>query len=327
MMIVGTTAGPVTTAGDGFDDVPDEMGESHPGRIVEGERDWHAPEPDVEDVQHLNDPVALYMRDMVRVALLTTAEERVFAKRMELAKHLDEMRRELVADFGPDAAPDFRAVEAAEPDAWEGAMLLLARIGRNGDVAAALARRLGLKAVPTLDRIGTLPELRGAIDGVIQSELVEQIAEELELSVEDAYRRIVYLSLDTRLLPPEVCATVCSYAPAWAELHPDEARQHARCGLSTLSRTLRDPGVSGRVEAANETAARCFQRVKFDQGADTSDCGQGDPEVARGRPGRAATAFPGITSGNHVATTRYPALHSQAFHCRTWPDSAKQRSN
>ena len=269
-MIVGTTVGLFTTAGDGVDDVLDEVGESHLGRIVEGERDWNAPEPDVEDMQLLNDPVALYMRDMGRVALLTAAEERVLARQMELAKHLDAMRRELAGDFGPDATSDFGTVEATEPAAWEGAMLLLVRIARNGDVATALARHLGLKDVPTLDRIGTLPELRGAIDGVIQPELVEQVAEDLELSVEDTYRRIVNLSLDTRLLPPEICATVCAYTPAWAELHPDEACEHDRCDLSTLSRMLRDPGISARVDAANETVARCFQRVQ-EEGAHAHD--------------------------------------------------------
>ena len=67
------------------------------------------------------------------------------------------------------------------------------------------------------------------IDGVLQPAPVEQVAGHLDLWVEAAYRRIVYLSLGTRLLPSEVCATVYSHAPAWAELQPDETCEHDRC--------------------------------------------------------------------------------------------------
>ena len=250
-MIVRITANTFTTVGDGPNDVP----------IAKGEWYRQEPELDVDDMEFVNDPVALYMREMGRVALLTAAEERVLARRMELAKHLCEMKRELVLEIDQGDVPDFGAVDATEPVAWEGAMLLLARIAQNGDVATALARHLGLDDVPMLDRIGTLPELRTAIDGVIHPELVERVAHELDVTTEEAYRRIVYLSLDTRLLPSEVSAAVSAYVPAWVELHPDEAGDHDRCTLSILPRMLSDPGLSDRVEAANDDIARCFDRV------------------------------------------------------------------
>ena len=250
-MIVRITANTFTTVGDGPNDVP----------IAKGEWYRQEPELDVDDMEFVNDPVALYMREMGRVALLTAAEERVLARRMELAKHLCEMKRELVLEIDQGDVPDFGAVDATEPVAWEGAMLLLARIAQNGDVATALARHLGLDDVPMLDRIGTLPELRTAIDGVIHPELVERVAHELDVTTEEAYRRIVYLSLDTRLLPSKVSAAVSAYVPAWVELHPDEAGDHDRCTLSILPRMLSDPGLSDRVEAANDDIARCFNRV------------------------------------------------------------------
>ena len=260
-MIVRITANTFTTVGDGPNDVPIEMGESSSRPIAKGEWYRQEPELDVDDMEFVNDPVALYMREMGRVALLTAAEERVLARRMELAKHLCEIKRELVLEIDQGDAPDFGAVDATEPVAWEGAMLLLARIAQNSDVATALARHLGLDDVPMLDRIGTLPELRTAIDGVIHPELVERVAHELDVTTEEAYRRIVYLSLDTRLLPSEVSAAVSAYVPAWVELHPDEAGDHDRCTLSILPRMLSDPGLSDRVEAANDDIARCFDRV------------------------------------------------------------------
>ena len=261
-MIVRITANTFTTVGDGPNDVPIEMGESSSRPIAKGEWYRQEPELDVDDMELVNDPVALYMREMGRVALLTAAEERVLARRMELAKHLCGMKRELVLEIDQGDAPDFGAVDATEPVAWEGAMLLLARIAQNGDVATALARHLGLDDVPTLDRIETLPELRTAIDGVIHPELVERVAHELDVTIKETHRRIVYLSLDTRLLPSEVSAAVSAYVPAWVELHPDEAGDHDRCTLSILPRMLSDPGLSDRVEAANDDIARCFDRVK-----------------------------------------------------------------
>ena len=263
-MIVRRTADAFTTAGDGPVDVPAKAGDSLHRHAVEGDWDAHEPESEVEDTQLVNDLTALYMRDMGRVALLTADEERVLARRMELSGHLVEMERELVLRFEPANARGLGAENDAEPAAWEGAMLLLARIAQNGEAATAVADHLGLDDAPTLDRIGMLPEFRAAIDGVVHPDLAERVARELDVTVDDAYRRIVLLSLDTRLLPTRIAAAVSAYVPVWTELHSDESEDDDRCTLPMLSLMLREPGLSDRVEAMNDDIARHFRQVKED---------------------------------------------------------------
>lgn len=159
-------------------------------RMIVSGWDKHEPEPEVEDTQLVNDLTALYMRDMGRVALLTVDEERVLARRMELARHQTEMERELGLQFEPANVPGPGVGPSAEPAAWEGAMLLLARIAQNGDAATAVADHLGLDDAPTLDSIATLPQFRAAIDDVVHPELAERVGHELGLTVEDAHRAL-----------------------------------------------------------------------------------------------------------------------------------------
>ena len=83
------------------------------------------------------------------------------------------------------------------------------------------------------------------------------MARELDLTEDDARARVVGLSLDTRLLPTGGCGGItAAYVPVWAELHPDEVERHGiegdRCTPALLSEMLRDPGLSQRMETADE---------------------------------------------------------------------------
>ena len=220
-------------------------------------------EPDNDDAELVNDPMGLYLRDVGRVALLNAEEERVLARRMELANHLRELELEL-AQVAEAEVQGAGAVDTTPAAAWEAAMLVLARTARNGDAASAVARHLDLDEVPTLDCIGTHSQFRKAIDGVIQPELAETVARDLNVTTEEARRRVVGLSLDTRLLPPGTIAAALAHVPGWAELHPGQAQDDGRCTLSVLSLMLRDPGLSDRLEAASDDIAHCFRRVRED---------------------------------------------------------------
>ena len=183
------------------------------------------------------------------------------ARKMELANHLRELELEL-AQVAEDEVHGAGAVDTTNAAAWETAMLVLVRTARNGDAASAVARHLDLDEVPTLDCIGTHSQFRKAIDGVIQPELAETVARDLDVTTEEARRRVVGLSLDTRLLPPGTIAAALAHVPSWAELNPGQAQDDDRCTLSVLSLMLRDPGLSDRLEAASDDIAHCFRRVK-----------------------------------------------------------------
>ena len=96
---------------------------------------------------------------------------------------------------------------------------------------------------------------------MIGPELVERVAQELDLTEEDAHERIVRFSRDTRALPPKAVSIVGSHVPVWAELHPEEPDDLDRCTLGLLARMLGDPELSQQVEAADDEIGQHFERV------------------------------------------------------------------
>ena len=59
--------------------------------------DW---EPHLEGAEVLDDPVRMYLREIGRVQLLTSRDERVLARSMEGGKHIHAVEAELQGDTG-----------------------------------------------------------------------------------------------------------------------------------------------------------------------------------------------------------------------------------
>ena len=230
------------------------------------EREWLWPDPKAEDDDELEtagDTIETYLREVGRFDLLTAVEESVLAGRMELTNHLRQLEQDLRMELGREV-PDACTVDAGAIAPWECAMALLARIAGSSAVAAVVAGHLQLEGTPTLDQMGSDPHLRAAIDGPIDPELLAQVAQETHATIDEAYRGVVRLSLDTRLLPAVAIAAAMDYAEAWAEFHPDDGRDDDRCTLPLLSRMLQDPGLSVHVEARNDEISRHFDWIKQD---------------------------------------------------------------
>ncbi len=238
-----------------------ELTDVHSVRQSGVEEDWDRFEGEaaVDDAETADDPVRLYLREIGRVELLTAAEERMLAAEIELANHLEELERELAQGLGDDCGGDVGAEDAQGAEPWEKSMLLLVRIANAGPVVQAVARHLELDEAPTLEDVCTHPRFRDAVDGVISPELLERVAQELDMTEDDAHERIVRLSRDTRALPRAATGVAIAHVPVWAELHPECADDLDRCTLALLSRMLGDPGLSQRVEGADEEIARYFE--------------------------------------------------------------------
>ncbi len=249
--------------------------------IEREERDWA--EVDTSDgADALDDPVRMYLREIGRVDLLTSADERRLARELEGLNHLVKLEQELIAQpEGDDPKVDFLTDSdplPPEATAWEAAMLLLARIANAAPLVRSLARYLELDEFMTLDEVQTSPVLRKAIDAEVAPVMVERVARDLDITEEVAYQRIVQLSLDTWVLPPRTVNAVTAYVPIWAELHPDGVggyfnpeqgldvpplyAQDDHCSLLLLSQLLRDPGLSDLVEQRNFDAAMYFDQTK-----------------------------------------------------------------
>ncbi len=245
------------------------------------ERDW-AEVDTTDSTDALDDPVRMYLREIGRVDLLTSADERRLARELEGLNHLLKLEQELAERAASDEAQvnylDASHDPPLEAAAWEAAMVLLARIANAAPLVRSLARYLELYEFMTLSEVKESPALRKAIDAEVAPAMVEQVARDLDIGEDVAYQRIVQLSLDTWVLPPRVVDVVTAYVPIWAELHPDGVggcyspeqgldvpplyAQDDHCSLLLMTQLLREPGMSDMVERENFDAAMYFEQTK-----------------------------------------------------------------
>ena len=246
------------------------------------ERDWADADADTS-TDGLDDPVRMYLREIGRVDLLTSADERRLARQLEGLTHLGKLRKEQetpVADAGAGVAVAATAAAATDADglAWELAVMLLRRIANAAPLVRSLARYLEIREDMSLAEVKESPPLRRAIDAEIAPAMVERAASDLGIGTDAAYQRIVQLSLDTWLLPPAAALAATAYVPVWAELHPEGVgscyipeqgldvrplyAQDDHCPLLLLSSLLNDPGLADRVEQGNFDAAMHFELIK-----------------------------------------------------------------
>ena len=249
--------------------------------IEREERDWA--EVDTSDNSDgLDDPVRMYLREIGRVDLLTSADERRLARQLEGLNHLLKLEQELAKQLNEyDPVTEMFADDQdvrLDAASWEATMLLLARIANAAPLVRSLARYLALNDFMSLAEVKTSPELRKAIDAEIAPAMVEQVAKDLDITEETAYQRIIQLSLDTWVLPSAAVDEVNRYVPIWAELHPDGVGEFYnpelgldvlplcarddQCSLLLLSQLLKEPGLSDLVEMRNFDAAMYFDETK-----------------------------------------------------------------
>ncbi len=175
---------------DSLDEKSSEALEEGPAEadIESEELDW---EPETESLEVLDDPVRMYLREIGRVRLLTSKDERVLARKLEGEKHLLALDKELTDQKGRPPRP------------WEITCALLHRLVNSAPLVAALGEQLGLPNDPTLSQITDHPKLRAAIDAELSLEMLANVAESLDEDPDDVYNKVVNLSLDSWLLPPD----------------------------------------------------------------------------------------------------------------------------
>jgi RNA polymerase primary sigma factor len=152
------------------------------------EPEW---EPESESVEVLDDPVRMYLREIGRVRLLTSADERSLARKIEGGKHLEGLRKELEELEGRPARP------------WEIAAGLLKRMVNHEPLVKSLSEQLGLPINLTVSQITDHKKLRDAIDAEVSVDLLAAMAEDLNEYQDDVYQQVIGLSLSSWLVPPD----------------------------------------------------------------------------------------------------------------------------
>ena len=135
-------------------DTPDAEGEKEgtEGTTTETESEDQERGPEAaETMEVLDDPVRMYLREIGRVRLLTSADERKLARQLEGGKHLQGVKTELIGELEEDPRP------------WQITGRLLDRISGNEPLITAMAQDFQDRHDEALSELLGTPELKKII--------------------------------------------------------------------------------------------------------------------------------------------------------------------
>jgi len=148
---------------------------------------------EMEEPEGIDDPVRMYLREIGKVHLLTAQDEKQLARQMEEGKHIQRLER------------NWQEANGYPPTAADVMVVLLEEVHHLGPVKDVVVKALGLKKLPLARLVGE-PAFREAVDGEIDQELAERMAESLPVDRGEAERSLVRMSIVTHILTPELVA-------------------------------------------------------------------------------------------------------------------------
>ena len=151
---------------------------------------------EAEEQEVADDPIRLYLHEIGKVSLLTARDERDLAKKIEVAKRLRQIKR------------DYLQKNGESPSATEIVLTIRREIGRAATIVRLLREQLGLPATNSFVKSISETRLRESIDGVLDQQMVQNIAHKLDRSITETEHLLINLSLDCDLLPDEILDTI-----------------------------------------------------------------------------------------------------------------------
>ncbi|MQG76836.1 MAG: RNA polymerase sigma factor RpoD [SAR202 cluster bacterium] len=158
---------------------------------LEEDVEWED-EVEVESAEMIDDPVRMYLREIGRVSLLTAQDERSLARRMEAFKHIQLLKKYLSDDSDRTVTNCQITVE------------LLRRLVETWPVTKELAAHVESETPVNLKVIMEDPKLRASIDNEMKMDIVQTLSPAMGIEELDIAKEIISLSLNSRLLAPEV---------------------------------------------------------------------------------------------------------------------------
>ncbi len=179
------------------------------------------------------DAVRLYFAESGRISLLRADEEKVLGKAIEEGLYLARIERDWAVKHG------------YRPSAAELVLELTAHLGRQQAILSAVCRHAGIGTLKTVAETMSQEALHSTIDGLIDPQLIENIAYENKVDTARVQRDIIHLSLNSRLMP-------------WHMI--DAATRRAT--LDSLARAGRSPEYLERLEAQQSRLQTYFSQVR-----------------------------------------------------------------
>jgi RNA polymerase primary sigma factor len=138
-----------------------------------------------------NDHVRLYLNEIARVPLLTSRDEKMAARRIELGKGISRINTLLVTHGWPATAA--------------GVFLeILREVGESAEMIHQIANYVGLKGKNNFQDIITDAQFKAAIEEVIDPMMMSCIAVKLDTPLEIVESSVINLSINSALLPDQI---------------------------------------------------------------------------------------------------------------------------
>jgi RNA polymerase sigma factor (sigma-70 family) len=216
----------------------------------------------------------LYLAACRQTALLDAEQVRTLASQIELGKEVSLIYKGWKARYGEDAT------------ASDIVLFLLERIIQAGSMFERVCDYLGIsKERCLIDQFNCL-ELRNAIDGKVEGQLIEEVDKLVRLSNEKVEQELVQLSIDSRLIP-------------WLLL----TEVNRVSTMRELGERLNDSNVRSKIAERRVHLERHFDRIQAAARNAVSDLVQANVRLVvsiakRYRPGRGMTLMDLIQEGN-----------------------------
>ena len=161
---------------------------------------------DGEEIDHevIDDPVHVYLREIGKVQLLTAKDEKILASKLEEAKYLRKIEDLYFQQY--DIYPSVEEIS----------IYLLRHLLASKSLIDKLDSILELSPEQSFtDKISD-EKLVTAINGVIDPNLIATLSDSDENVAEETEQYLINLSLDIRLLPPEL-VSILNEKASWQE--------------------------------------------------------------------------------------------------------------
>ena len=151
---------------------------------------------EAEETEVADDPVRLYLHEIGKVHLLTAQDERDLAKKIEVAKRLKAIRYDYTRKHGESPSPT------------EIMLVILKDLAQVALIIRLLQEYLQIPRTNSFTRSISRTKMRENIDGVIDQQMAQTIAQKMNKSVAETEPLLINLSLNCDLLPKEVTRAI-----------------------------------------------------------------------------------------------------------------------
>ena len=228
-----------TPDAEGTSDTPEESASESESEEIERTAET------AEAVEVLDDPVRMYLREIGRVRLLTSADERKLARQLEGGKHLQAVKSELLTELGEEPLP------------WQITGRLINRIAGAENLINAIARDFRARHDSALSQLLATPELQAMMEPAVAPDKGSESPEAIEADAAHD-EPLTDPSLSDILANPEVADTVKAGLRDVQEGEEEVLPADARLS-DILDNPEVDDAIKGALREAYDVGAKSIQ--------------------------------------------------------------------